>query len=243
MKVRISLLFFVFIFVFTSPIVAQEKQDNDDEEGVSDKSVTAGNEQKNYYLFSARVNVTVPHPVSNGAFKKCFVGIYEASGGLNLMLYKCVFVGGAYKNGLMKITENKIANYNASMQMNNASGKIGGDLYLGEKNRVIFSAAISMGETWTHYYDLVAKDPKKVISNTSYTCSYYEPEMNLFFLVDDNFGIGATLTYTVFDHTFDPYELSLNDWSAFDKTNGGSTQFISFGFGIYYNFYKKKKQW
>ena len=138
MKVRISLLFFVFIFVFTSPIVAQEKQDNDDEEGVSDKSVTAGNEQKNYYLFSARVNVTVPHPVSNGAFKKCFVGIYEASGGLNLMLYKGVFVGGAYKNGLMKITENKIANYNASMQMNNASGKIGGDLYLGEKNRVIF---------------------------------------------------------------------------------------------------------
>lgn len=232
-----------FVFAFSSIALFGQDQENEDD---TDDGFPARENKisglKNYYLFSPRLNVTVPHPMANKSFKKCFVGIYEISGGLNIMLYKGVFIGGTYKNGLLKITENKIANYNASMEINNAAGKIGGDLYLGERNRSLFSAALSMGENWTHYYDLVAKDPHKVISNTSFTCSYMEPEVNLFFLVDDNFGVGATISYTIFDHPFDPYELSLNDWAGFDKTSGGTTQYISFGFGFYYSFLKKKHQ-
>jgi hypothetical protein len=195
---------------------------------------------KQYYLFSPRISVTVPHPMANPSFKKCFVGIYEASGGLNVYLYKGAFLGLTYKNGLLKITENKIADYNASMHINNASVKIGGDIYVGDRNRVIYSFAVSAGRNWTRYSGLVAKDKDRIIP-ASYSCNFMEPEMNLFFLIESNFGIGATISYSIFNKTFDPYELALNDWAQFSKNTSGNTQYFSFGFGFYYSLLRKTK--
>jgi hypothetical protein len=194
---------------------------------------------KRYYVFSPRISVTVPHPMGNSSFRKSFVGIYEVSGGLNFYLYKGIFIGSTYKNGLLKITENKIADFNASMYVNNAGGRIGADMYVGDKNRVIFSASVAVGQNWTRYSGLVAKDINKTIPN-QYTCTYYEPEMSLFFLIESNFGIGATVGYSIFNKNFDPYELSLNDWTQFSRNVAGNTQYLSFGFGFYYSFLRKK---
>lgn len=196
---------------------------------------------KRYYVFSPRVSVTVPHPMANSSFKKSFVGIYEVSSGLNTYLIKGVFLGATYKNALLKITENKIADYNASMYINNFAGKLGADVYIGEKNKVIYSASVAVGQNWTRYSGLVAKDPNRVIPD-SYTCTYYEPEMNLFFLIESNFGIGVTVSYSIFSKNFDPYELALNDWTQFSRNTSGNTQYFSFGFGFYYSLWQKKKQ-
>lgn len=195
---------------------------------------------KLYYLFSPRVSVTVPHPMSNRSFKKSFVGIYEVSAGLNTYLYKGVFLGVTYKNGLLKITENKIPDYNASLFINNAGLKLGADKYVGDKNRIIFSGSVSVGKNWSKYQGLVSKDSSKV-SPDSYSCIYVEPELNLFFLIESNFGIGATLSYSIFNTQFNPYELKLNDWTQFGTDNRGSTQYLSFGFGFYYSFLRKQK--
>lgn len=196
--------------------------------------------KKQFYFLSPRISVTVPHPMANKSFKKSFVGIYEVSGGLNLMLYKGLYIGASGKNGLLKITENKIADYNASMDINNVSGKIGTDLYVGEKNRIIFSASVSYGKNWTRYSGLKHKDPSHPPKITSFGTNYIEPEMNLFFLIESNFGIGATLSYTIFDTHFDPYDLALNEYTQFDSNNAVATQFVSFGFGFYYSLIKKK---
>jgi hypothetical protein len=215
------------------------------EEVVAQQQVEAEEEPrpvpKQYYFLSPRVSVTVPNPMANRSFKKCFVGIYEVSGGLNLYPVKGAFIGVTYKNGLLKITENKIADYNASMYINNAAVKIGGDFYIGDQNKVIYSFAVSGGRNWTKYSGLVAKN-KNVIIPSSYSCIYIEPEMNLFFLIEANFGIGATLSYSIFNNNFDPYELALNDWTQFSKNNSVKTQYLSFGFGFYYSLIRKGKR-
>lgn len=228
--------YIILLFIFSIPValIAQEE-----ETSVSPNSTEVASLPKNYYVLSPRVSVTVPHPMGNKSFKKSFVGIYEVSGGLNVYLIKGAFMGLTYKNGLLKITENKISDYNASLYINNAAVKIGGDFFVDDKNRVIYSMAISAGRSWASYHGLVAKDPTKVIP-TTYTCTYFEPEMNLFFLIESNFGIGATLSYSVFNKNFDPYELSLNDWAQFGKNNSGKTQYLSFGFGFYYSLWRKK---
>ncbi len=197
--------------------------------------------KKQYFLLSPRVSITVPHPMGNKSFKKSFVGIYEASGGLNIMIYKGLFVGAAAKNGLLKITENKITDYNASMSFNNVCGKVGVDVYVGEKNRAIYSVALSYGQNWTEYSGIKTKDANNPPKINSFSTSYFEPEMNIFFLIESNFGIGATISYTVFDAHFDPYDLVLNEYAKFDTNNAVSTQFFSFGFGFYYSLIKKKK--
>src|SRR5689334_1280548 len=68
---------------------------------------------KEYYILSPRVSITVPHPVANRSFKKSFVGVYEFSGGLNVYIHKGLFAGAYYKRGFLKVMENKIPDYNA----------------------------------------------------------------------------------------------------------------------------------
>jgi hypothetical protein len=198
--------------------------------------------KKEYYFLSPRVSVTVPHPMKNKAFRKSFVGIYEVSGGLNLMLYKGLFIGATYKNGLLKITENKIADYNASMSINNIGLKVGGDFFIGDQNKIIFSGAITGGQSYARYSGLVCRNPLETPKTNTYTTTYLEPELNLFFLVEQNFGIGLTISYSIFNTTFNPYDLCLNDWASFDKENPGRTQYFSFGFGFYCSLIKKREK-
>lgn len=235
-KTLSKLLLFAFLCTATGAIQAQE-----DTPITTAPAEDAPPAPKQYYLFSPRVSVTVPHPMSNSAFKKSFVGIYEASGGLNIYPYKGIFLGVTYKNGLLKITENKIADYNASMYINNAGAKLGTDIFVTENHKVIFSASVGAGQNWTRYSGLVSKDSLKIIP-TTYSCVYVEPEINLFFLIESNFGIGATLSYSIFNKNFDPYELALTDWTNYNAVNNGSTQYFSFGFGFYYSFLRKEKK-
>ena len=197
---------------------------------------------KQYYVFSPRVSVTVPHPIANEAFRQSFVGVYEVSGGLNINVFKGIFVGAFYKNGLLKITENKIPDFEARMSINNAGIKFGTDVYIGDKNRIIFSGSLAAGQNYTNYSGLRSKQINKQPELTSYSTSFLEPELNLFFLVEQNFGIGLSVTYTLYNKEFNPYELSLNDWQSFNKENPGRTQYLSFGFGFYYSFLKKGKR-
>ena len=234
--------YFLLFLLFVSPlcVLGQDEEPTPIGQSSNDEDTPAA--PKQYYIMSPRVSVTVPHPMANSSFKKCFVGIYEVSGGMNFYLHKGIFLGVTGKNGLLKITENKIADYNASLSINNIGGKLGGDVYIGEKNKVIYSLSVSAGKNWAKYSGLVSKDPNNPPALTTYSCSYVEPETNLFFLIESNFGIGVTVSYSIFSKNFDPYELRLNDWTSFGKDNTGSTQYLSFGFGFYYSLIQKKKR-
>lgn len=227
---------FLLFAIITHPSMAQE------EPGLSETPVVEESppRQKQYYLFSPRVSVTVPHPLGNQSFKKSFVGIYEVNAGLNLMLYKGLFAGFTFKNGLLKITENKIPDYNANMSINNTAFKFGSDFYVTNKNNMILSVALALGQTNTKYSSFKCKDPNKQPLIKGFKSSYIEPEVNLFFLTEDHFGIGATLTYSTINRNFDPYELCLDEWAQFGRNNSDPIRYISFGFGIYYGFSKKQ---
>ena len=127
------------------------------------------------------------------------------------------------------------------MNFNNVGAKIGGDWYVGEKNKAIFSLSLSGGHNWSRYIGLKAKDQSKPPLYTKFETNYIEPEMNIFFLIEANFAIGVTISYTIFDTHFDPYDLRLNDYDHFSTANTGATQFLSFGFGFYYSIFPKKK--
>ena len=196
--------------------------------------------QRKYYLFSPRLSFTVPHPMGNAAFKKTFVGIYELNAGLNLTFFRGFFASATFKNSLLRITEKKIPKYNAGMTMNAAAVKVGGDFYLNDKNTVLFTAAVGAGQNSTKYTNLLCKDPVNRPAITSFRSIYYEPEASFFLFIEENFAIGLTTTYTVIKRTFDPYELCLNEWSAYGKENSGPISYISFGFGFYYGFSTRK---
>ncbi len=236
MRTHCNYLLFLLFALVSQTSLAQDEPDQSEIPVV----VESPPRQKQYYLFSPRVSVTVPHPLGNQSFKKSFVGIYEVNAGLNLMLYKGLFAGVTFKNALLKITENKIPDLNANMAMNSAAFKLGSDFYVGSKNSILLSTAVSVGQNNTKYSSFECKVPDKHPILNGFKSSYVEPELNLFFLTEDNFGIGATLTYSLIKRNFDPYELCLDEWAQFGKDNSDPIRYISFGFGFYYGFSKKR---
>lgn len=236
MKLLKSALFILFVFISFSALA----QDDNEATSTDSKDEAMPALKKEYYVFSPRVQIMVPHPISNKAFRKTFVGVYEVTAGLNIMVFKGAFIGVVGKTGAFKVTENKIPDMEANMQFHNAGIKVGTDMFVGDKNRMIFSAAVTAGKNWTYFNSFNAKTANTPDPIKGFNTSYVEPELNLYFLVEPNFGIGATLSYSFWNQQFNPYALNLNEWAQFDKENPGNIQHLSFGFGFYYSFLKKK---
>lgn len=230
---------FIFLIISQLGLRAQEEVDTLAVDFINTDDVINPRSRK-YYLFSPRISLTVPHPVSNGAFKKSFIGIYEVNAGLNLYFLKGFYAGVNFKNNRLNINKKEIPNYNASMNMNGAAVKVGKDFYVNENNTLLLSVSVAAGQNTTKFNDLVSKDINKTPEITNYKATYYEPEASLFLFLEPNFAIGLTAFYSNVNRTFDPYELSLNDWGAFNTSNTGNTSYISFGFGLYYGFTTRK---
>jgi len=199
--------------------------------------------EKEYYWFSPHVFVGVPNPMNNKAFKQNFAGVYLVSAGMDISIFKGVFAGVGYTNATLKITGllgTQNFHYSPLMKIDNGGIRVGAKTFIGAKNRIIYSASVMFGQTWTHYTDLRCKDSTTTPALTKYTASFIEPEMNLYFLIESNFSIGLTVSYSIYRKDFDPYEICLNEIKPVGPIGSGSTQVLSFGFCAYYSFLKKK---
>lgn len=232
---------YLFIFIISLTALLSKAQDSipsSDTAVIESQILPKANN-----LFSTRLSFTVPNPTSNKAFVKSFVGIYQINGSMNMALYKGVFIGVTFSNALFQVSKNVIPNKTYAKQpfvnTYNAAVKIGGDWYIGENNRIIFSADVSVGQSFVRYSAFVCKDPSKNIEITGFKSPYGATEVSMIFLVEPNWGIGPTISYSLINRSFDPYELCLEDWASYSKSNPGATQYLSFGFVCYFNFFRK----
>lgn len=200
------------------------------------------------YLFSSQFLLTVPNPVANKAFRKTFVGIYEVGGSITLSVFKNIFIGATFSNLAFKVDNAVIQEYRPVINIKettprviiyNAAVSVGADFRLGVSNRIIFSTTLSAGQSYVKYNDFICKDPGKSVAITDFKAPYFGATASLCFLVQPNWGIGPTLGYSIVQQQFDPHALCLDDWESYPATNEGVTQYIKFGFVVYYNFFPK----
>ncbi|HSH66714.1 MAG TPA: hypothetical protein VLB84_13195 [Bacteroidia bacterium] len=232
----ISIVFFLLNIL---PIRAQEP--STDNTPVRSDDVPS---QKEYYWFTPHAAITVPNPTGNTAFRKNFAGVYEVSAGMDVMPFKGIFVGAVYKNATLKITGITGAtyfHYSPIMKINNAGIRVGGKTFVGSRNRMTGQASVTFGQNWTMFKDIRCKDSTMAVPVPKYTCTYLEPEIALYFLLENNFAIGITVSYDIYTKNFNPYDICLESWKTIGSTGSGPTQYFSFGFGFSYSFYKRKK--
>src|SRR4051812_1074931 len=204
----------LYLFIYLNAISSFAQEPPTTESNASPNTPSYEPLQKDHYWFNPHVSVGVPNPMNNRAFRKNFAGVYEINAGMDITVFKGVFVGFGYKNATLKVrgllgTQN--FHYEPLMKINNAGIRVGAKTFIGAKNRIIYSISFMLGETWTHYKDLRCKDSTMAPPLTKYSTSYIEPEMSLYFLVESNFAIGATVSYGVYRKDFDPYEICLNE--------------------------------
>jgi hypothetical protein len=193
------------------------------------------------YRISIRGNGLIPHPVANGAFRRSFNGIYDATFSVNLELVKGLNVGLMYKNSGFQTPADKIAQLNTKQQYNVAGARLGYDYFMSKVS--VFSAAINVGQCYITSSDIIPLKTTHVIVPNSQGL-YMEPELSLSFYTDDNFAIGFNLSYEIIAVEFNPYDLGLDQHSITysDSDLKGFTQNISIGFHFVYAFLKKKKK-
>ena len=194
-------------------------------------------------LFNTRLAFTVPNPISNKAFNKSFIGIYQVNASMNMALYKNIFIGVAFSDALLQISKNIVPNTTYAKQpfMNvyNAAVKLGSDFRLGDKNRIILSTAILVGQSYVKYSSFVSKVPTENIQITNFKSLYGEAEVNMIFLIEPNWGIGPSISYSLIKRNFNPFELALDEYTSYSSNSSGATQYFSFGFVCHYSFFKK----
>jgi hypothetical protein len=193
------------------------------------------------YRISIRGNGLIPHPISNGAFRRSFNGIYDATLSVNLELYKGFNIGLMGKNSGFQTPPNKIASLNTKEQYNVGGLRLGYDYFINKT--VVFASGINFGQCYIHAYDIIpVTSAANVQPNSQGT--YMEPEIAISFFTETDFAIGFNLSYEIINTSFNPYALALEQhnitFSQGDLT--GTTQNLSFGFHFVYTFWKKKKR-
>lgn len=195
-------------------------------------SVTAQTEKD--ARMSIRGSCTVPHPLSNGAFKKSLTGIYNANASVSIRTFSQFNIGITYNNVLYKTAANKIPQVNTALQVNGAGARLSYDHFMSEK--VFFSPAITAGRQTGVFTGVVCPTP--LPERPKYSTSYIEPELNLYFIVDPNFAIGINTSLMFNNHTFDPYAVCFNEYESYtDSDRKGNMASINFGFGFYFGFW------
>jgi hypothetical protein len=193
------------------------------------------------FRMTIRGNGLVPHPVSNGAFRRSFNGIYDATFSVNVDVYKGINLGVMYQNSGFETPPNKIPQLNTKQQYNIGGVRLGYDYFI--LKSAVFSAAVNAGECYIKSYDIIPlKSTYPIRQNDKGV--YVEPEVSISFYTDDNFGIGFNLSYEFIGNEFNPYALALDQHSiSYSESDlHGYTQNLSFGFHFVYSFWKKKKR-
>lgn len=195
------------------------------------------------YRMDTRINGLVPHPVTNKAFRKTFVGVYAVSGSQNIQLFQNFYAGISGSNSIYKIPTNKIVDvkgYRLSdiFQLNSFGLNIGYDYYFSEKK--FLSTSISVGQAFGKFTAVEMTIPVPI--NTQFSSGYVQLSENINFIIEDHMGLGFVLSYTMLNYSFNPYDIALNQFKGYSSGDlEGAIGHFELGFNMYFGYVKKKK--
>ncbi|MCA6364795.1 MAG: hypothetical protein IM638_17300 [Bacteroidetes bacterium] len=196
------------------------------------------------YRMNVRLEGSVPHGLSNKAFRRSFTGVYELQFATSVELFSGFSLGVSYRNALWNTPDNKIQGINTNMQTNGVGLQLGYDKRL--SRTAIACASLTAGRAFTRFTGLVyetdsalAADPAGVVDSYSY--NYGEMRFGVYFFTEGNFAIGLNTGVTFTNFGFDPYELELDQHKAYIESdlNGNLVQ-LNLGIHVLFGFIKKQ---
>ncbi len=199
------------------------------------------------FLLDTRINLLAPHPLGNAAFMNTFNGVYTVSGSENVHLFQNFYVGICGGNSLYQVPQYTLVsgagvnttNYiNTLCQMNFIGLNLGHDYYFAPKG--FLSSAISVGQNFSKFTDVqyVTKVPIEPL----FSAAYVQVSGGIHFVVEDQMGLGFTISYLYINHQFNPDDIALNQYKGYGAGDSkGNISAFEVGFTIYLGYVKKKR--
>lgn len=189
------------------------------------------------HRFHLQFSGNVPHPVSNKAFRRSFIGVYDLGMTFRIRLFSGFSAGINVMHSLWRIPDNKIPGLHTVGQFNGGGITLAYDYPVGEV--AVLYAAINAGIAQVHYYGL-SYDSVPDNFQTRYMINYGEFEVGSYFYTEGNFAIGIQTSFIFTNYDFDPYRLSLNEHKTYIPSDlEGNVVTFNFGFSVLYSFLKK----
>ena len=193
------------------------------------------------FRMSIRASGTVPHPLSNKAFRRSFTGIYDVGASVNFQVIKGFVAGLAYEHNLWKTPDNKIPGLNTYSQSHNGGIRVGYDRAIGETAVAYFGVSALIGRV--NYYGISYRpDSTHVPLQTKYTYRSIVPDLGVFFYTEGNFAIGVHASVVFTNFQFDPDKLYLDQHKAYIASDyDGNVSHLNVGFCVVYSFWNTRK--
>lgn len=181
---------------------------------------------------------SVPHPVSNKAFRRSFIGVYDLALTYRLRLFSGFSAGIQGKHSLWRIPDNKIPGLHTVGQFNGGGISLGYDYPLGEV--AVLYGEVNAGIMQVFYYG-ISYDSLPENFQTKYNINYGQAEFGAYFYTEGSFAIGMQTSFMFTNYGFDPYKLALDNHKAYVASDlRGKVVTFNLGFSVIYSFLKKK---
>lgn len=190
------------------------------------------------YRMHLKLTGNVPHPVSNKAFRRSFIGVYDLALTYRLRLFSGFAAGIQGKHSLWRIPDNKIPGLHTVGQFNGGGISLAYDHILGEV--AVLYAELNAGQMQVSYFG-VSYDSMPDNYQTKYLVKYGEAEFGAYFYTEGSFAIGMQTSFLFTDYEFDPYKLALDNHKAYlPEDLNGSVVTFKLGFSVIYSFNERK---
>ncbi|MGZ3884484.1 MAG: hypothetical protein ACXVPQ_07175 [Bacteroidia bacterium] len=217
------LITIIVLLVFCTPFFSQE-------------------ERKPLPLVNIRASCTIPKAVSSQAFRISYSGVYDANVSLNFKLGNNFNIGLGYENAFFNDQLYfRQKGLNTRLQEHNGFVRVGIDRMFVER-RGFYSFSVSSGYSFNKYTDVVhSQDSLNGKFPNSFATYFVKPEVALNFLVEESFAFGISLSYNYCFNVYDPAYNAFGEYISYKQyRNKANMGWISFGFGFYYGFKKKR---
>lgn len=188
--------------------------------------------------YSIRGQFGVPNAVMGEVFRKKFVGSYEGNFNFQVRVYKHLFCGVGYKNGLMSIS-NRVPVVLTKLRVNAPYARIGINKIIGDRSFSTF--AINAGYTFSEFVKVQSRAQGN-LPVLPFASAFVEPEISYNLCVAETFAFYGFVNCALYFIAVDKDALHLQDYTPVKNLSSGSpTGIVGFGFGFYYGF-KKRRQ-
>lgn len=194
------------------------------------------------FRMSIRVNTTVPHAISNKAFRNSFTGIYDVSTNVNFQVFHGFQIGIQYHHNLWKTPDNKIPGLNVYGQTHLGGIRVGYDFIRTQTSTAYIGVTAESGVmkyNGLHFTGVPDNSPPTKV----HPFRDIQLDAGIFFYTEGNFAIGLNMAAAVTNYKFNPYSIYLNQqnpnpYLASDLE--GNWSYFSFGFNLVYSFWRTK---
>jgi hypothetical protein len=193
------------------------------------------------FRMSIRLNTTVPHGLSNKAFRSSFTGIYDVALNWNYQVFHGFQVGIQYHHNLWKTPDNKIPGLNVYGQTHLGGIRVGYDIVRTQTSTAYVGLTAEQGVMM--YNGLTFSGiPADAQPARTHNFRGIQTDAGMFFYTEGSFAIGLNVSATFTNYRFDPFAIYLNQQNAnpyLASDVQGNWSYFTFGFNVVYSFFRK----